>query len=97
MSKREKRNNPRRMLLEPLICEIGTPKSRGEAIDVQTLDVSKEGVCIMTEGVCIMTDRALESGRVVMLRCPNKILRLAEVRWVDLAGSRFKIGLQFRV
>jgi hypothetical protein len=90
MSKREKRNNPRRMLLEPLICEIGTPKSRGEAIDVQTLDVSKEGVCIMT-------DRALESGRVVMLRCPNKILRLAEVRWVDLAGSRFKIGLQFRV
>jgi hypothetical protein len=33
MSKREKRNNPRRMLLEPLICEIGTPKSRGEAID----------------------------------------------------------------
>ncbi len=90
MSKRKKRNNPRRMVSELVICEIGTQKSGGEAIDIQTLDVSKKGACIMT-------DRALESGRVVMLRCPNKIPRLAEVKWVDLAGRRFKIGLQFRV
>jgi hypothetical protein len=93
MSKREKRDHPRTEFLKRVTCEIGTPVLSAEAVDVETLNISSGGACIMTE-------RTLEPGRVVMLRCPHSdtdmpIPRLAKVRWVASTLGRFKMGLKF--
>jgi hypothetical protein len=94
MPEREKRKHQRRALSMNITCEIGTPFPTDEAVDAQTLNVS-------TDGVCIKTEKALESGRVVMLKCPDlvkdmPIPRLAEVRWVATDKGVYRMGLRFR-
>jgi hypothetical protein len=93
MSESEKRIHHRAKLLKPVICEVGTGGLRAVAYDVETLNASMGGICILTE-------RALEPGRVVMLRCSDQCINrwvpsLAEVRWVAQSDGRFMMGLKF--
>jgi hypothetical protein len=95
MSESEKRIHPRAKLLKPFTCEVGTRGLSAVAYDVETLNTSMGGICILTE-------RALEPGRVVMLRCSDRCMdrwvpSLAEVRWVAQSDGRFKMGLKFSV
>jgi hypothetical protein len=85
--KGEKRIHPREKVFTPAICKIDEPIRRVEAVDAEILDISADGVCIMTE-------RAHVPDSIVRLRVPPDP-RLAEVRWVAPANTRFRMGLKF--
>jgi hypothetical protein len=96
MTEREKRIHPRTELLQSISYDVAMLKRSVETVETVAADILN----ISTGGVCIMTEKTHEPGKVIRLNLPHKgtdipVPSLAEVKWVDPANARFKMGLEF--
>ncbi len=86
MSKTEKRVSQRQDF-KRFTCEARVHVTKIEVVDVEFMDISPGGACIITEKV-------YDKGDFVKLKFPLRT-RLAKIKWVAPLNGRFKVGLEF--
>lgn len=76
-----------RQIFKSFTCEASVQVTKIEVFDVEFMDISSGGACIITEKV-------YDKGALIKLKFPLRT-RLAKIKWVVPLNGRFKIGLEF--